>query len=65
MTVYTVLFTPSYKTNIQIAELNAINACLAVMKFKQLRGFYYEEGSPYHLLFQIHDLGILSEAECK
>lgn len=54
-----------YKTNIQIAELNAINACLAVMKFKQLRGFYYEEGSPYHLLFQIHDLGILSEAECK
>jgi len=32
-----------YKTNIQISELNAFNACLAVIKYKQLRGFYFEE----------------------
>lgn len=34
-----------YRTNIQIAELNALNACLAVVKFKQLRGFYLEGGT--------------------
>ncbi len=31
-----------YSTNIQISELNALNACLAVIRFKQLRGFYFE-----------------------
>jgi Domain of unknown function (DUF6791)/ThiF family len=53
-----------YKTNIQIAELNALNACLAVIKFKQLRGFYYEELPPqYHLIFKVQDFGIPSRAE--
>ena len=52
-----------YKTNIQIAELNAINACLAVIKFKQLRGFYCEELPRYHLLFEVQDFGVVSETE--
>ena len=26
-----------YRTNIQISEINALNACLAVIRFKQLR----------------------------
>jgi hypothetical protein len=29
-----------YETNVQIAELNALNAVLAVIKWKKLRGFY-------------------------
>lgn len=29
-----------YKSNIQIAEINALNACLAVIKWKQFCGFY-------------------------
>jgi hypothetical protein len=29
-----------YRANIQISELNALNASLAVIKYKQLRGFY-------------------------
>lgn len=29
-----------YRTNIQISELNALKASLAVIKFNQLRGFY-------------------------
>ena len=29
-----------YRKNVQIAELNALNACYAVIRFKQLRGFY-------------------------
>jgi hypothetical protein len=52
-----------YRTNIQISELNALNACLAVIRFKQLRGFYFEELSHYHLLFEIGDLKIVGESE--
>lgn len=51
-----------YKTNIQIGELNALNACLAVIKFKQLRGFYFEESPCYHLLFEVGDLKIVGES---
>jgi hypothetical protein len=51
-----------YRTNIQIGELNALNACLAVVKFKQLRGFYFEELPNYNLLFEIGDLKIVSES---
>lgn len=51
-----------YKTNIQIGELNALNACLAVIKFKQLRGFYFEESPQYNLLFDIGDLKVVGEA---
>jgi len=47
-----------YRQNVQVAELNALNASLAVMKFKQLRGFYVDEDSVYHLLFDIADLKI-------
>jgi len=52
-----------YRTNIQIGELNALNACLAVIRFKQLRGFYFEELPLYHLLFEIGDLKIVSESQ--
>jgi len=50
-----------YRTNIQIAELNALNGCLAVLRFKQLRGFYQDDGSPSHLLFGIDDFKIVGE----
>lgn len=45
-----------YKTNIQIGELNALNACLAVIRYKQLRGFYMESMDSYELLFNISDM---------
>lgn len=32
-----------YDTNIQIAELNMLNACLAVIKWKKLCGFYVDD----------------------
>lgn len=50
-----------YETNIQTAELNALNACLAVVKFKQLRGYYFEESPRYNFLFTLEDLKIASE----
>jgi len=52
-----------YRANIQIAELNALNACLAVIRFKQLRGFYLEDAPLYNLLFEIGDMKIVSESE--
>ncbi len=52
-----------YRTNIQIGELNALNACLAVLKFKQLREFYLNETSNYHQLFKVGDCSIIGESE--
>lgn len=54
-----------YKTNVQISELNALNACMAVIKFKQLRGFYFEENHCYNFLFEVGDLKIVGESDDK
>lgn len=51
-----------YKANIQIAELNAMNACVALVRYKQMLGFYVEDDPILHLLFAIRDLGIISES---
>lgn len=50
-----------YKTNIQTAELNALNACLAIIKFKQIRGFYADENHLFHLLFGINDFHVAGQ----
>ena len=52
-----------YRTNIQIGELNALNACLAVIRFKQIRGFYFDDANFHHLLFRICNLKILGDAK--
>ncbi|MCV3274142.1 ThiF family adenylyltransferase [Roseobacter sinensis] len=50
-----------YRTNIQIAELNALNAALAIIRYKQLRGFYFQDKAHEHLLFDLSDLGTVGE----
>ena len=50
-----------YRKNVQIGELNALNAALAIIRFKQLRGFYYDEGSSDHLLFDLQNLKLFAE----
>ncbi len=52
-----------YRTNIQIAELNALNAAIAVIRFKQLRGFYVDDVQGDNFLFDIRDLKIASDGE--
>lgn len=42
-----------YATNIQIAELNALNAALAVIRWKRLLGFYQDAGNEYYSSYQI------------
>jgi hypothetical protein len=51
-----------YKSNIQISELNALNACFAIIRFKQLRGFYMEELPYYNLVFEICDIKVVGES---
>ncbi len=50
-----------YTTNIQIAELNSINAALAVLKWKKLFGFYGDLENEYHSSFAITTCKILNE----
>jgi molybdopterin/thiamine biosynthesis adenylyltransferase len=50
-----------YRTNVQLAELNALNAAVAVIKYKQIRGFYHNDRSWDHLLFGIDDLHVVGE----
>jgi hypothetical protein len=40
-----------YASNIQVADLNALNAVLAVVKWKKLRGFYRDLQQEYHCTY--------------
>jgi hypothetical protein len=42
-----------YQRNIQIADLNALNATLAVIKWKKLCGFYLDLEQEFHSVYQI------------
>jgi hypothetical protein len=51
-----------YRVNIQIGELNALNAALAIIKFKRLKGFYLEKSSDFHFLFDLSDCKIATRS---
>lgn len=42
-----------YGKNIQVADMNALNAVLAVMKWKQLFGFYQDDFESHHGTFSV------------
>ncbi len=46
-----------YKTNVQISELNALDAAFAVIKWKQTMGFYaqVDQDSTNEIAFTIND----------
>lgn len=50
-----------YRLLIQIAELNALNAALAVIKFKQIRGFYCDKDLLNSLAMQVNNLKTFHE----
>ncbi|GAA3929051.1 ThiF family adenylyltransferase [Chitinophaga oryziterrae] len=52
-----------YKANIQISELNALNASIAVLRYKQIRGFYRDDNKFYNMLFDISDNRNVGENE--
>jgi hypothetical protein len=43
----------AYRANIQTAELNALNAALAIVKFKQLRSYYLDSRNNYHTIYEV------------
>lgn len=50
-----------YSQNIQIAELNSLNAALAVIKWKKILGFYHEAEREKHSLYSIDDNTIIND----
>ena len=50
-----------YDKNIQIADLNALNAALAVMKWKKLYGFYQDRDHEHHTTYTIDCNMLLGE----
>ena len=42
-----------YDSNIQVADLNALNAALAVIKWKKLCGFYLDFVKEHHSTYSI------------
>jgi len=52
-----------YNRNIQIADLNALNAALAVIKWKKLCGFYQDTRDEHHATYTISGNMIINEEE--
>ncbi len=52
-----------YERNIQVADLNALNATLAVIKWKKLAGFYADLAHEHQCLYAVADNEITNEAQ--
>jgi hypothetical protein len=52
-----------YRNNIQIAELNALNAALAVIKWKKIRGFYVDLDQEHHATYIISGNVLTNDAK--
>lgn len=51
-----------YSANIQVADLNALNAAMAVIKWKKLRGFYRDLDQEHHSMYTT-DGNLLTNSE--
>jgi ThiF family len=52
-----------YATNIQIAELNAINAAIAVIQWKKMLGIYQDTRGQYYTGYSISSGEVISESK--
>ena len=50
-----------YDSNIQIAELNAMNAALAVVRWKKYIGFYHDQRQELHSIYSLSDQLLVKE----
>ena len=50
-----------YHENIQIADLNALNAALAVVRWKKFYGFYHDLDGEHHCTYEIDGNHLLNE----
>jgi len=51
----------AYDGNIQIAELNALNAALAVIKWKKLRGFYASNHAEHFTVYTLTENDLIND----
>jgi hypothetical protein len=51
-----------YRENIQVADMNALNAQLAVMKWKQFCGFYQDDFGAHNLTFTVNFMSLSKDA---
>lgn len=52
-----------YRSNIQVAELNALAACLAVLQWKRLRGFYVDDRKEHETTYSVRMNAIRNEPQ--
>lgn len=52
-----------YATNIQIADLNSLNASLAVIKWKKMSAFYHDSYQEHHCSYSISNSKLINEDE--
>jgi hypothetical protein len=52
-----------YASNIQVADLNALNACSAVVKWKKLRKFYRDLENEHHSTYTTDGGMLLNRAQ--
>ena len=50
-----------YSQNVQIAELNALNAALAVIKWKKLAGFYKDSENEHNVVYDLEINKLLND----
>ena len=50
-----------YRSNIQVADLNMLAGTLAVIQFKQLRGFYLDTAAEYHAIYSTDSNAIIND----
>lgn len=50
-----------YRSNIQVGDLNRLAATLAVIQYKQLRGFYADTQAEYHCVYSVDGNHIINE----
>ena len=51
-----------YSQNIQIAELNSLNATIAVMRWKKINGFYLDLEHEYNTVYVIDGNSMINDA---
>jgi hypothetical protein len=51
-----------YSTNIQVGELNALNAMLAVIRWKKMYGFYRDASKDHYTGYSIATNDIVTES---
>lgn len=54
-----------YRQNIQVADLNALNGQLAVIKWKQLFGFYEDRFKSHHAAYTVATQSLTRGEQCK